>query len=297
MKIIHVKQNEDIQTILNKYDIFDEISLYLEPGTYYQKLRIKHHYLKIYGSSISDSVISYDDYSYKMHLDGLLYNTFRTETVMILGNHVELHNLTIINTSGSHFTIGQAVALSIYGTNVKLFNTKIIGNQDSLLIGPLPYDLTIRYKGFLNNEELHTNQTHTLIKSSYIEGDVDFIFGSGTAFFDKCRIVSKAKGYMLAPSTYQEFKYGFIFNNCDFINLSNDFVYLARPWREFGAIILYDSRFSGNLNEDRYHDWDKKNIRFHEEPYIKNHISKPLLVEELEQLKHYVLKYFNCSIK
>jgi pectinesterase len=297
MITLYLKPSDDIMTTLDQIDLFEKVNLYLEPGIYYQKLKIKHHHLKIYGSLTEESVITYDDYSYKMHQDGLLYNTFRTETVMILGNHVELHHLTIRNSSGSHFTIGQAVALAIYGSKVILNNIKIIGNQDSLFLGPLPVDLTNRYDGFLNKDLLHTNQTHTLIISSYIEGDVDFIFGSGTAYFYQTKIVSKARGYMLAPSTYQEFSYGFIFNDCDFINLSNDEVYIARPWREYGTITIYQSRFQGLFNTKRFDKWDKVNIRFHEQPYIDNEISKPLLKEEVEQLKQYVLKYFNCSIK
>ena len=54
----------------------------------------------------------------------------------------------------------------------------------------------------------------------YVEGDIDFIFGRTTAFFDGCEICSLGSRvghtYVVAPSTNMHTRYGIVFNDCDF---------------------------------------------------------------------------------
>jgi pectinesterase len=53
-----------------------------------------------------------------------------------------------------------------------------------------------------------------------IEGDVDFIFGQSTAWFEDCRIRSLGsrapQSWATAPSTDIRTRYGFVFERCDF---------------------------------------------------------------------------------
>ena len=288
---------DNIQEILDGYPLNEEITVNLEAGIYTQKLRLKHNHLKLIGSSQKESVITFNDYSYKMHEDGLLYNTFRTSTVMILGDHCALENLTIKNHSGSGLTIGQAVALTLYGNHTRIKNCKLLGHQDTIFLGPLPNDLCERYDHFLPIEERKSLQLHHYFENCYVEGDVDFIFGSGTALFNHCVIVSVGKGYIAAPSTYEDFLYGIIFNQSKIINKSSDPIILARPWREFGSTIFFNCEFEGFISKDRFDAWDKTNIRFYEFPYVNSLLSKELSIEEVEQLNSYCLAQFNCSIK
>lgn len=141
---LHLKPIDNIQHILDGYPLEAKIEIFLEAGVYHQKLRLKHDHLMIHGSKTGETKICFNDYSYKMHEDGLLYNTFRSETVMILGDHVTLDHLTIENTSGRGFTIGQAVALTLYGNHTNIHHVTLIGSQDTLFIGPLPKDLCER---------------------------------------------------------------------------------------------------------------------------------------------------------
>lgn len=294
---LNLKPMDNIQEILNGYPLNEEITIHLEEGIYTQKLRLKHNHLKLIGSTTGETVITFDDYSYKMHKDGLLYNTFRTSTVMILGDYTELIHLTIQNHSGSDFTIGQAVALTLYGNHTRLINCKLLGHQDTIFLGPLPKDLCDRYDHFLPIEERKTFHLHHYFDHCYIEGDVDFIFGSGTALFNKCEIVATGKGYIAAPSTYEDFPYGIIFNQSKIINQASEPIILARPWREFGSTLFIHCKFEGLIDSARYDAWDKSNIRFYELPYIPSLLSKELLIEEVEQLNSYCLAHFNCSIK
>ncbi|MDY0075405.1 MAG: pectinesterase family protein, partial [Acholeplasmataceae bacterium] len=277
---LYLEPSQSIQRTLDQYPIDETIDLFLSPGIYHEKLRIKHHHLTIYGSGVDRTIITYADYAYKMHEDGLLFNTFRTFTVMILGNHVHLHDLTIENTCGSGFTIGQGVALSLLGTFTKLSNCKITGHQDTLFIGPLPRDLNDRYDHFLPLEERSDQITYHHLINTTIEGDVDFIFGSGSALFESCHVIATAKGYINAPSTYQTFPYGFVFWKSTITSQTQDDVYLARPWREHGAVMFIDCTFQGKFADKRYDAWDKKEMRFQETPYIPSDLSTELSKEE-----------------
>lgn len=58
------------------------------------------------------------------------------------------------------------------------------------------------------------------IADTLIEGDVDFIFGGATAWFENCEIKSRgergAASWATAPSTSLRQPFGFIFNGCSF---------------------------------------------------------------------------------
>jgi pectinesterase len=284
MMILHLNPSDPIQSILDIYPLDTELHLYLSEGIYHQKLKIKHDIIHIHGSKTGETKISYGDYAYQMHEDGLLYNTFRTSTVMILSKESYLYDLTIENAAGSGFTIGQGIALTLYGLKSKLENCKLLGHQDTLFLGPLPLDLCERYDHFLPLDERVTHPTFSIFNHCHIEGDVDFIFGSGTALFNECIILAKAKGYIAAPSTYESFPYGLIFYHSKIISLTDDSVFLARPWRTHGATLFYECHFEGLFDQARYQDWDKPSFRFKEYPYMPSKFSSSLSEEEIEQL-------------
>lgn len=293
----YVTPKDDIQSILNAYPLNEMIELHLSEGVYHQKLHLAHTHLKVIGHDSKTTKITYADYSYKMHQDGLLYNTFRTSTVVVTGDDVTLKNLTIENSSGHGLTIGQAVALSLYGDHSRVINCHLKSFQDTLFLGPLPVDLTERYDDFLPSEFLHTKPLFHHITHTTIEGDVDYVFGSGMAYFDKCHFISLDKGYIFAPSTYQSFPYGFIVTHSTFESRKASQVYIARPWRPFGKVILLNNEFIGQFHPNRYHNWDKLDFLFQELPYVDSPLSVPLLKEEIEQLKSFIKENLkNCSI-
>lgn len=266
----------DINHFLSTLDNQIEHTIYLSKGIYRQKVKITLNHIKLVGESKTETIIVHNDYSYKLHDDGLLYNTFRTATLTITGNHCSLENLTISNDAGSHYTIGQAIALSIYGDQTKIVNCILNGNQDTLFLGPLPTDLIKRYDHILASDELTSNQTTTYIENSTIIGNVDFIFGGGNALFNQCDLVINGSGYIAAPSTYEN-EIGFVFLNCRLSKLhESDTLILARPWRNFGRTTFIHTTYKSSVDSARYHDWDKENFDFIEYPYIYSPLSKPL---------------------
>ncbi|CAN7551531.1 pectinesterase family protein [Pseudoduganella sp. LjRoot289] len=117
----------------------------------------------------------------------------------------------------------QAVALQVEGADkVQFENVRLIGFQDTLFLRASDTRRTAR--SFFNK--------------SYIEGDVDFIFGDATAYFHQTEIKSlgdRSTSYVGAPNTNHRTRYGFVFEQCRFTHdgspnaLAGKF-FLARQW-------------------------------------------------------------------
>ena len=113
---------------------------------------------------------------------------------------------------------GQAVAFKSETSDVLLQNCRFLGYQDTLYMD-----------GGIRNH----------IENCYIEGDIDFIFGSADCLFDSCFIVAKTNEakelYFTAPNTLKTNSSGFVFQNCVF-ETTEQTVYLGRPWYPSNAV-------------------------------------------------------------
>jgi polygalacturonase len=139
---------------------------------------------------------------------------------------VECPNSTCGATAGTAPAVvvhHQAVALMLDGADkVQFENVRVLGFQDTLYLKSPEIAKTVR--SFFNK--------------SYIEGNVDFIFGDTTAYFYQSEIKSlgdRSTSYVTAPNTNYKSKYGFVFNQCKFTHdgsanaLAGQF-YLGRQW-------------------------------------------------------------------
>lgn len=254
---IFLNENDTLTNILNKCNEGDIIHLYNK--TYYEKIKITIPNITIIGHN---SILEYKDYYNKLGSDNKELLTVRTYTFMVQSDNVTLKDLTIKNLSTPCSIYGQAVALHVLGDNFKAYNCKICGAQDTILAGPIPYDLTIRYKDLLPKDELKQIKSHQLYEKCYIEGDVDFIFGCGICYFNECHIHSlKGKGYISAPSHPKDYKYGFIFNKCKLTSTddNDEMIYLARPWRDYGSSSFIDCKILNNqIKKEGFHNWKKE---------------------------------------
>jgi polygalacturonase len=126
------------------------------------------------------------------------------------------------NTGGSRVH-HQAVALRVDGADhVQFENVRLLGLQDTLFLHAKDQQSTVR----------------SFFHKSYVEGDVDFIFGDSIAYFEDCEVKSiggRAASYALAPDTSRRARYGFVFNHCRFTSdaqagsKATQF-YFARQW-------------------------------------------------------------------
>ena len=168
--------------------------------------------------------------------DRAVIGTFGTATVWVQNNGFQARNLTFEN--GYNKDIGnaraeslpnvnnvhhQALALQVDGADKAQFeNIRLIGFQDTLYL----------------KSPLIGSTSRSFFNKSYIEGDVDFIFGDSTAYFHQTEIKSigdRGLSYVAAPDTHLKTKYGFVFDNCRFTHDGSDNArrgtfYLLRQW-------------------------------------------------------------------
>jgi pectinesterase len=148
-------------------------------------------------------------------------NGFQAKNITI-ANDVTPATLTADAGNGT-----QAVALMTEGDQIILENVRVLGHQDTLYVETPNSDTVVR----------------AYIKNSYVEGDVDFIFGGATFVLDGTQVqfVSdrRAKGNALSPSTDSRNPYGILAINGSFgadANTMAGAIGLGRAWdRSCGA--------------------------------------------------------------
>ena len=220
----------------------NRILIYIKKGTYKEKLRLDstQHMVTIVGEDKATTVLTYDDFSGKEMPDGTKLRTSTSGSFYIFGNDFRAENITFENSAGR---VGQAVAAFVTGDRAVFVNCRFLGNQDTLYTG-MPGQYGRQY-----------------YKDCYIEGTVDFIFGSATAVFDHCTIFSKKNGsYITAASTPEGKQFGYVFLNC---TLTSDApkasTYLGRPWRDFAKTAFINCELGEHIRPQGWHNWDKPN--------------------------------------
>lgn len=189
----------------------------IQPGTYREAVRVPSNRPRIsfigQGSRPEDVVLVYNNASGTPKPDGSgNFGTSGSASVRIDGPDFVAQNLTFSNDFDEAANMGikdrQAVALHITADRSVLFNVRCLGNQDTLLV----------------NSPAAGVQARCYVNSSYVEGDVDFIFGRGTAVFDECEIKSLDRqsatnnGDVTAGSLDLSISYGYLFDRCRFIS-------------------------------------------------------------------------------
>lgn len=197
-KILHVSDNPEhfssIGSALAQIPANNTTPVIIEiaPGIYHEKLTINKPYITLrgMGESSAHTVISYDDYALDLMEDGSKRGTFRTYTLFIDTHDITLQHLTIENASGDSATHGQAIALYADGDRLMIDSCRLLGHQDTLFTGPLP-EKERQPGGFIGPKQFAPRiNGRQYYKNCYICGDIDFIFGSATAYFEHCTLES-----------------------------------------------------------------------------------------------------------
>ena len=211
-------------------------TIYIRKGVYKEKLIIPASKINVSLIGAEGAVISGDDYASKPNRFGENMSTSGSASCYIYAPDLICENLTFENTAGR---VGQAVACFVAGDRVIFRNCRFLGNQDTLY-----------------NFGKHCRQ---YFEDCYIEGTVDFIFGSSTAVFNRCIVHSLSKGYLTAPSTPQDEAYGYVFIDCRLTAAEGvEKVYLARPWRPYAKSVFIHCEMGGHILPVGWHNWNKK---------------------------------------
>lgn len=161
-------------------------------------------------------------------------------TFIVQADDFAATNLTFENSSGEH---GQALALRLDGDRAVIRNCRLLGWQDTL----------------------RSEKGRHSFRDCYIEGRVDFIYGGGTAVFERCEIRSKAGGYVTAASTPPESAFGYVFLRCRLTydpqpwepDQPSRKAFLGRPWRPHAAVAFIECELGDHIEPAGWHNWNK----------------------------------------
>ena len=218
----------------------------IKPGKYEGQIIVpagKRH-LRLIGEDTENTILTYG--LNVQETNAATDRRFKGTGVIVLADDFHAENLTFENTSGDH---GQALALRSDGDRETLKHCHLLGWQDTLMV---------------NNGRLY-------FTNCYIEGRVDFIYGSATAVFDHCEIHSKIGGHITAANTPPNQEYGFVFMGCKltgdpapWVNPTNTtlatpaktpFADLGRPWRPYASVTYLNCEMGDHIKPAGWNNW------------------------------------------
>lgn len=228
-----------VQEALNAVPDFRKATttIFIKNGVYKEKLNLSSskHLVTLIGESVTNTILTYDDWAQKKNIFGEEKGTSGSSSFYVYGPQFTAQNITFQNTAGP---VGQAVALFVAGDKARFINCRMLGFQDTLYT-----------YGYASRQYYY---------KCYIEGTVDFIFGSSTAVFEDCEIFCKKAGYVTAASTPDSTKYGYVFFNTRIHgDAPEDSFYLGRPWRSYAKTVFINCDLGKQIKPEGWHNWNK----------------------------------------
>ncbi|HWP39781.1 MAG TPA: pectinesterase family protein, partial [Tepidisphaeraceae bacterium] len=146
-------------------------------------------------------------------------------------------NLTFENSAGDN--AGVALAMYVDADRAIFNNVRFLGWQDTL----------------------RSEKGRHFFLNCYIEGDVDFIYGKGQAFFQDCTLYAKSGGYITAQGRESASETnGFVFRNATVTGSApKSSVYLGRPWQPYARVIFLQSQLGEIINPAGWATWSGNN--------------------------------------
>ena len=131
---------------------------------------------------------------------------------------------------------------------------------------------------YYSNLSNRYNDSRGYFEDCTIKGYVDFFCGDGDQWFERCNLMLRNRGNgnavnMVAPSTYDNQLWGYVFNNCKIIaeddasyKVNNGKFTLARPWKNSPAVSFLSTTFDVLSTDDGYKQMTSGGLvlRFHE---------------------------------
>ncbi|WP_405611736.1 pectinesterase family protein [Streptomyces sp. NBC_00076] len=201
------------------------VTIAIAPGTYRAKVLIPATKPNIEllgtGHDRSDTVIVHDTPAEYGGSTG-------SATVRIAANDVTARNLTFSNDfdeAAVELKGEQALAMKTTGDRIVFEDTAFLGNQDTLMTDSPKLDVISR----------------VYVRDSYIEGDVDFVYGRATTVVERSVIRALSRGsdsnngYITAASTWTGNPYGFLITRSKIVSDAPEGTFhLGRPWHPGG---------------------------------------------------------------
>ncbi|MGY3089029.1 pectin methylesterase-like acyl-CoA thioesterase [Hymenobacter sp. UYAg731] len=186
-------------------------TIFIRNGKYRERVTIPANkpFLQLTGESVANTIITYDQANVPTFVGN-------SSTVIINASDITAANITFENSWGES---PQALAMYTTGDRIAFKGCRFTGGQDTVQLNA--------GSGLRN-----------YFKDCYIDGTVDFIFGSARGLFENCYIYPKTRrdggsgGYITAANTQAGQPYGFVFRNCTILDNRGTTTYtLGRPWQ------------------------------------------------------------------
>lgn len=214
--------------------------IFIRNGRYREKLTIDRPRITLIGESRDGTVLTYDAIADTPAPGGGTYGTRGSYTLRIVAPDFRAENLTIENSfdynansakpdsDRTKMRNAQGVALmtDLGSDRAAFVNVRILGHQDTLF----------------------TNSGRNYFYKCEIAGNVDFIFGAGQSVFEDSDIISLDRGsstnngYVTAPSTKADARYGFLFLRSrlrkENPKMVASTVALGRPWHPYNDLTV-----------------------------------------------------------
>ncbi|MBR6028193.1 MAG: hypothetical protein IKP40_03815 [Clostridia bacterium] len=250
--------------------------LLLRMDEYHERVVLNKDNVRLVGEDRDRTVLTYSACAKDPDETGAERGTFLSFTLLVTGRNVEVENLTVRNDAGDGRIVGQAVAVYAAGDRGVWRNCRFIACQDTLFCGPLMPKVTDFIAPRLSSAECVPSVgdcpltfSRQYFEDCYIQGDVDFIFGSYRCWFERCTLFMNARGgYYTAANTPEGQPHGLVFHRC---RLTGDCEegegYLGRPWRRFARTVFLDCEMDAHVSPEGFTDWD--NVRLVTERYAE----------------------------
>ncbi|KAL9948442.1 hypothetical protein ACHAQF_004179 [Verticillium nonalfalfae] len=240
---------DTIQAALNALPTSKQITptVFIYPGTYNEQLILARAGTTIligYSSNSGDYSQNQVTISFDKGIDTQAdASNSDSATVYATGNYLQAVNINFANTFGTasnYASLGFGVKSSKYAS---LYGCQVYGNQDALLIN-----------GFL------------FASHSYIEGNIDMIWGSGAAYFLASTIAPNRDGVALTASkrATNTTPAGFVFDQCTVTPAKGakyTSVSLGRPWNADARVAYIDSFLDSCIEANGWDQWTKTDPR------------------------------------
>jgi polygalacturonase len=180
--------------------------------------------------------------------------TLKSATVAVRASDFVALNLTFANDwNASHPQLAQgsqAVALLVTGDRALFRNVRILGNQDTLYVGSTNCE---------GPDGIRCTAARAYFERCLVQGNVDFVFGDGRAWFERCEIRSTPHeiGFLTAHGRRDEAQAGaFVLRRCRLTAEPGvDHVWLGRPWRERARVVFLDTEMGAHIEPAGWREW------------------------------------------
>ena len=240
---------DTIQAAINAAPISSKTNatIFIYPGVYEEQLVVSksgHTIFQGYSEATDDYSQNKVTIQFSRGIDTQGTSGSNTDgaTVYAKGNYFHAFNINFRNNFGTQkdmASLGFAVQSSKFAA---LYGCQIYGNQDTLSV----------------SGNLFTFKT-------YIEGNIDFIYGSGSAYFLQSTIAPNRDSISITASkrTTNTTAAGFVFDQCTVKPAPNagpfTAISLGRPWNSFSRVVFVNSYLDSMITPAGWNQWSKSN--------------------------------------